>query len=68
MNEYLSIIFSMFVRDGRYGGVIEHPLSGPNEWAIRLHNDTVLLTVIHDFSLLAERMKLAQAKKFEMSR
>jgi hypothetical protein len=58
----------MFVRDGRDGEVIEHPLLSPDERTIRLNDDTVPVTIIYDLPLLAERMKLTQAKKFEMSR
>ena len=55
----------MFVRDGCDGGVIEHPLPGLDEWAVRLYYDAILVAVIHDLSLLTERMKLAQRKRFE---
>jgi len=67
-DEHLSIIFSMLVRDGRDSGVIEHPLLSPDERTVRLYDDTGLLAIIYDFSLLAERVKLNRANGFEMSR
>jgi len=57
----------MFVRNGRDDGVIKHPLLSPDERTVSLHDDVVLLTIIHDLSLLTERMELTEAKKFEMS-
>ena len=66
-DEHLGIIFPMFIRDGRDGGVIEHPLPGLDERTVRLYYDAILAAVIHDPSLLAERMKLAQKERFKMS-
>ena len=57
----------MFSRDGRDGGVIEHPLPGLDEWTVRLYYNPILVTITHDLSLLTERVKLAQMKRFEMS-
>ena len=57
----------MFIRDGRDDGVVEHPLLSPNERTVRLHDDTVILTVIYDFSLLTKRMKLTRLRKHEVS-
>ena len=55
----------MLGRDSRDNGVIEHALLGSDKRTVCLHDDPVLVTVIHNLSLLAERMKLAQAKSFE---
>ena len=66
-DEYLSIIFPVFSRDGRDGGVIEHPLPGLGEWTVRLYYDPILVAIIHDLSLLTKRMKLAQMNRFEAS-
>jgi len=66
-DQYLSIIFPMFVRDCCDGGMIEHPLPGLDEWAVRLNYDAILVAIIHNLSLLTKRMKLAQKKRFEMS-
>ena len=55
----------MLGRDSRDNGMIEHPLLSPDKGAVCLDDDTVLVTVIHNLSLLAERMKLTQAKSFE---
>ena len=66
-DEYLSIVFPVFVRDGRDGGMVEHPLPGLDERTVRLYYDAILVAIIHDLSLLTEWMKLAQKKQFEMS-
>lgn len=66
-DEYLSIIFSMFFRDGRDNRVVEHSLLSPNERTVRLHDDIVLLTKIHDSSLLTKRMKLTRVNEHGMS-
>jgi len=58
----------MFVRDGRDGGVIEHPLPSLDERTVRLYYDTIIVAIIHDLSLLTERMELTQNNGFEMSR
>ena len=62
----------MFGHDGRDDGVIEHVLhlrpDTKAERSVCLYDDPVLVTVIHDLSLLAERVKLTQAKRFEVSR
>ena len=66
-DEYLSIIFPVFVRDRCDGGMIEHPLSGLDEWTVRLYYDPILVAIIHDLSLLTKWMKLAQMNRFEAS-
>ena len=60
-DEYLGIVFPVFVRDGCDGGVIEHPLPSLDERAVRLHNNAFILTVIHDRPLLTEWVKLTKA-------
>jgi hypothetical protein len=67
-DENLSIVFPMFLCYGRNDRVIEHPPPSLDERTICLHDDAILLTVIHDLSLLTEWMKLAQVKKFGISR
>lgn len=58
----------MFVCYGRDDGVVEHPPLSLDERTVCLYDDVVLLTIIHDLPLLAERMQLTQAKKFGISR
>jgi len=58
----------MFVCYGCDDGVIEHPTPSLDERTVCLHDDAVFLTIIHDLSLLAEGVKLTQAKKFGISR
>lgn len=57
----------MLVRDARDGGMIKHPLPRLYKGAVRLHDDAVPLTVIHDFSLLTEGVELTKMR-FEVSR
>jgi len=66
-DEYLCIIFPMFVCDRCDGRVIEHSLPGLDERTVRLHYDAILVAIIHDLSLLTERVKLVQKMGFEMS-
>lgn len=56
----------MLVCDSSDGGMIKHPLSRLDEGTVRLHDDTVPLAVIHDFSLLTEGMELTKVR-FEVS-
>jgi len=57
-DENLGVIFSVLVRCSRDYGVIKHPTSRLDERAVCLHDDAILLAIIHDLPLLAERVKL----------
>ena len=52
----------MFIRDGCDNRVIKHALLSPDERTVRLHDDVIIVTIIHDLSLLTEWMKLTQVK------
>ena len=67
-DEDLSIVFCMFVCYGRDDGVIKHLPLRLDERTVCLHDDVILLTIIHDLSLLAEWMKLTPTKIFGISR
>lgn len=67
-DEDLSIVFSMFLCYGRDDGVVEHLLPSLDERTVCLYDDVVLLAIIHDLPLLAERMQLTRAKRFGISR
>jgi hypothetical protein len=50
----------MFIRDGRDGGVVEHPLLSPDERTVRLYGDAAPSAITYDLSLLTEWVKLTQ--------
>lgn len=54
----MGVIFSVFIRDRRNGGMIKHPLPSSDERTVCLHHNAILLTIIYNLSLLKERMEL----------
>jgi hypothetical protein len=48
--------------------MIKHPLLSLDEWAVCLYDDSVLLAIVYDLSLLTERMKLTQARRLGISK
>lgn len=66
-DEHLGVVFSVFKRDCSDGRVIIHSLLSPDEWTVCLYHDTVLLTIVHDLSLLTERVELTKTRRFWVS-